>query len=179
MLQKYFIAIVPPEPLLSDIQDLKKSIFVNYQTKGALMSPGHITLHMPFSFDENKEDKLIACLQSFQFPSSLSISLKNFGRFEPRVVYINVKESEVLFELQKQLVKHVKQQLQIFNQAEDMRGFHPHVTIAFRDLKKPTFYRVWEEFENKSFEQDFRCDSICLLKHLNDKWIVHKEFRFN
>ena len=178
MLQKYFIAIVPPEPLLSEIQDKKKSIFEKYQTKGALRSPGHITLHMPFSWEEEKENKLIACLQSFDFETAFHISLENFSCFEPRVVFINVKQDETLFQLQKKLVQHVKVNLQLFNQSDNMRGFHPHITIAFRDLKKPVFYKIWEEFQHKSFEHTFNCHSFYLLKPVKDKWEVYKEFGF-
>lgn len=176
MLQKYFIAIVPPEPLLSEIQNIKQSIYANYQSKGALRSPGHITLHMPFSFDESKEDKLINCLSEFQFNSIFPISLNNFDCFEPRVIFINVQQQSELFDLQKQLVSHVKRHLNIFNQSDDMRGFHPHVTIAFRDLKKAVFYKVWEEYKSKTFFETFSCNSISVLKHQKEEWVVLKNF---
>lgn len=179
MLQKYFIAIVPPEPLLSEILAIKQSIFENYQTKGALRSPGHITLHMPFSFEEDKEEKLISCLQEFKFNDSFPISLNNYSCFEPRVVFINVDEQPQLNELQKQLVKHVKKQLNLFNQSDDMRGFHPHITIAFRDLKKPVFYKLWEEYQSKKFNASFNCESFSILKHVDDRWVVFKNFTIN
>lgn len=178
MLQKYFIAIVPPEPLLSEIQKIKQSIFENHQTKGALRSPGHITLHMPFSFEESKEGKLIDCLSEFQFNSSFSITLNNYSCFEPRVVFINVNEQTQLTELQKQVVNHVKKKLNLFNQSDDMRGFHPHVTVAFRDLKKPVFYKLWEEYKTKSFSENFICNSFSLLKHQGDEWVVLTKFIF-
>ena len=178
MLQKYFIAIVPPEPLLSEIQTIKQSIFDNYRSKGALRSPGHITLHMPFSFEESKEDKLIVGLQSFQFNSSFNISLKNFDCFEPRVVFINVEKEIELINLQKELVQHVKKQLNLFNQSDDMRGFHPHITVAFRDLKKQNFYKVWDDFQNKSYNTSFVCNSFCLLKQDEQKWVIYKDFPF-
>ena len=76
----------------------------------------------------------------------------------------------------KQLVHHVKKKLNLFNQSDDMRGFHPHVTVAFRDLKKPVFYKLWEEYGPKTFDRTFRCKSFSLLKHVNDEWIVFKEF---
>lgn len=177
MLQKYFIAIVPPEPLLSEILQIKQSIFDNYQSKGALRSPGHITLHMPFSFDESKEDKLIECLNEFQFKTTFPVSLKNYDCFEPRVIFINVQAQNQLFELQNQLVNHVKRNLNIFNQSDDMRGFHPHITIAFRDLKKATFYKAWEEYKTKSFSETFVCNSFSLLIHQKDEWVVLKEFK--
>lgn len=178
LLQKYFIAIVPPEPLLSQIQDIKKNIFKDYGTKGSLLSPGHITLHMPFSWEEEKEEKLITSLQSFKFNQHFSVSLYNFSCFEPRVIYINVNNSEPLFELQKQLVTHAKKNLQLFNQSDDMRGFHPHVTVAFRDLKKPVFYKIWEEYKNKHFATNFDCTSFCVLKQVNKQWEVFKTIEF-
>ena len=179
MLQKYFIAIVPTEPLLSEIQDLKTSISEQYHTKGALRSPGHITLHMPFSWEEEKEAKLLSCIQAFNFKDEFQITLNGYSVFEPRVVFINVTQEENLFQLQKQLVQHVKSNLQLFNQSDDMRGFHPHITIAFRDLKKPLFYKLWEELKSKVYEKQFNCQSICLLKHVGSQWEVYKEFKFS
>ena len=179
MIQKYFIAIVPPEPLLSKIQEIKKTISQNYNTKGALRSPGHITLHMPFNWEEEKEAKLISCLDGFKFDETFNIILEDFGCFEPRVVFINVKEENSLFLMQKKIVQHVKANIQLFNQSDSMRGFHPHITIAFRDLKKPIFYKIWEEFNDKPFRENFNCQSICLLKHSNDHWEVYKEFKFH
>jgi 2'-5' RNA ligase len=59
-----------------------------------------------------------------------------------------------------------------------MRGFHPHITIAFRDLKKPTFYKAWEEYKSKTFSADFICNSFSLLKHQKDEWMVLTKFNF-
>ncbi|MCD6019541.1 MAG: 2-5 ligase [Bacteroidetes bacterium] len=178
MLQKYFIAVVPPEPLLSEIHDIKSAIFKNYLTKGALQSPAHITLHMPFSFEEEKETKLISCLEAFRFDGQFQIVLDDYSCFEPRVVFINVVEQDKLFELQKQLVMHVKRQLGLFNQSDDLRGFHPHITVAFRDLKKVVFYKVWDEYQAKPFKAEFTCNSFSLLKHQKDHWTVLKDFSF-
>lgn len=179
MIQKYFIAIVPPEPLLFEIQEIKKTISQNYKTKGALRSPGHITVHMPFNWEEEKEVKLLSCLEAFKFDETFNITLDGFGCFEPRVIFISIKEENSLFLLQKKIVQHVKTNLQLFNQSDDMRGFHPHITIAFRDLKKPMFYKIWEEFNSKTFQENFSCQSICLLKQINNHWEVYKEFKFS
>jgi len=174
--QKYFIAIVPPEPNLLNITAIKTELFESYGSKGALRSPAHITLHMPFSWDDEKEEKLITNLESFQFNNNIEIELNNYSCFEPRVIFISVSENEQLNELQKKLVQHCKKSLQLFNQADDMRGFHPHVTVAFRDLKKPIFYKIWEVYKEKNFQAQFTFDHICLMKHVNDKWEVYKKF---
>lgn len=178
MLQKYFIAIVPPEPLLSNIRQLKEYNFQVYKTKGALRSPGHITLHMPFSWEEEKEEILMRELSTFSFETPVSIGLKDFDFFEPRVIFINVLKNNLLEELQKKLVQHAKKQLRLFNQSDDMRGFHPHVTIAFRDLKKPVFYKAREDYSNKTFEAEFSCHSFCVLKQIGQQWEVYREFSF-
>lgn len=178
MNQKYFIAIVPPEPILSNITAIKTELFENYGIKGALRSPAHITLHMPFNWDDEKEEKLITNLEAFRFSQSLDIELTNYSCFEPRVIFISVSENEQLNDLQKKLVQHCKKNLQLFNQADDMRGFHPHVTVAFRDLKKPVFYKIWEGYKDKNFQAQFKCHHICLMKHISDKWEVYKTFEF-
>ena len=178
LLEKYFIAVVPPEPLLTSIQEIKNDIFQKYQTKGALRSPGHITLHMPFSFNGENETKLVSCLEEFSHKTTFDISLDGYASFEPRVIYINVLQNQQLYELQKKLVKHVKQRLNLFNQSDDLRGFHPHVTVAFRDLKKANFYNIWEEYKNKPLSESFKCNSISILKHGNGKWDILKEFKF-
>lgn len=175
---KYFLAIVPPTQLFNEIEALKKEIAENYHIKGALLSPAHITLHMPFEFEEGKEQKLIGCLSDFSFDSCFEINLTGYHCFEPRVVFINVEKTEELSMLQKQLVSHLKKNLNIFNQAEDMRGFHPHITIAYRDLKKPVFYQIWEKYQNKSFEKTFNCQSFWLLKKDKKQWKLLQEFSF-
>jgi 2'-5' RNA ligase len=175
---KYFIAIVPTGNVFDEIEALKKTISNKYNTKGTLLSPAHITLHMPFEFDENKEQKLIKYLSDFSFESCFDIELRNLDCFEPRVIFINVLKSDDLSVLQKRLTNQLKQNLQIFNQADDMRGFHPHITIAYRDLKKPVFYQIWDEYQNKSFEKTFTCQSFWLLKKEDKYWQLHHEFQF-
>lgn len=177
-LQKYFIAIVPPQPILGEVLAIKQYVASQYHSKGALRSPAHITLHMPFECEEDKEQRLTDCLGLFKFVQPVSIELKNYGCFEPRVIYVDVASNAVLQSLQHDLVQHVKTRLHLLNQANSLRGFHPHLTVAFRDLKKPQFYKAWEEFRERTFSAQFDCKSICLLK-LNDAgWSVHKEFGF-
>lgn len=175
---KYFLAIVPPTLIFNEVEALKKVISEKYHIKGALLSPAHITLHMPFDFEEGKEHKLIDCLSDFSFDSCFEINLTGYHCFEPRVVFINAEKTEELNMLQKQLVSHLKKNLNIFNQADDMRGFHPHITIAYRDLKKPVFYQIWDEYQNKSFEKTFTTQSFWLLKKEDKYWQLLQEFYF-
>lgn len=178
MNQKYFIAIIPPEPVFSEIEKIKLDISQKYHNKSALRSPAHITLHMPFEIKESKEANLLQTISKFKFSSAFKIELKNYSCFEPKVIFIDVVKNETLNALQKELVFHIKSNLNIFNQYDDKRAYHPHATIAFRDLKKTDFYLANEEYKAKTFSAEFKVSSFFLLKHNGKVWLRHKEFPF-
>jgi 2'-5' RNA ligase len=167
---KYFIAIVPPVPILEQVEGLKQELFEQFGLKGALRSPAHITLHRPFQFKALKEEPLIAVLNTFSF-APFDVHLSYFNCFEPRVVFIDVKPSNDLINLHAQLAQFAKRNLQLFNEVEDLRGFHPHVTLASRDLKKNQFVDVYQFIKTKTFEARFTVRNIALLR-LEKKWEV-------
>lgn len=178
MNQKYFIAIIPPEPVFAEIEKIKLEISQKYNNKSSLRSPAHITLHMPFEMKAEKEETLIQKISEFKFTSPFNVVLKNYSCFEPKVIFIDVEKNETLNTLQKELVFHIKSNLNIFNQYEDKRAYHPHVTIAFRDLKKSDFYLANEEYKTRSFSAEFPVNSFFLLKHTGKIWLPLKEFSF-
>jgi 2'-5' RNA ligase len=172
----YFIAIVPPEPVYGEALALKHLFKERYNSKAALNSPPHITLHMPFKWKESKEAGLIASLEAFSVKQNpVELRLNNFSAFEPRVIFIDVMKDEELELLQKQLKRFCKTELNIFNADYKDLAYHPHLTLAFRDLKKPEFYQAWEEFKEKKLEATFLVDAIALLKHDGNEWKVFKE----
>ena len=84
--------------------------------------------------------------------------------------------SEALIELQSQVRVHCKKVLGLFNADYKDLPFHPHMTVAFRDLKKPNFVKAWEEFKDKLLDAEFIADRICLLKHDGKRWNSFQEF---
>jgi len=174
--KKYFIAIVIPEPLQSTIEQIKLDLFNDYNLKGALRSPSHITLHRPFEWKEKNEEELISKISEFRFQLPFTIKLKDFAFFEPRVIFVDVLKNEILRDLQTQLKHYCKNQLRLFNEVEDMRGFHPHVTVAFRDLKKPLFYELQKKFEQRACSGEFEYEGFSLLK-LEKRWESAYDFK--
>ncbi|MES2679348.1 MAG: 2'-5' RNA ligase family protein [Bacteroidota bacterium] len=162
--KKYFIAIVIPAPVFGRIEEIKQELFKQCNLKGALRSPSHITLHRPFEWKEAKEQELIEKLRAFEFGESFDIALKGFDFFEPRVIYINVVQQQLLYDLHEGLKRFAKKELGLLNEVNDLRGFHPHVTVAFRDLKKAVFYGLQENFKSRYFEGDFKYAGFSLLK---------------
>lgn len=176
--QLYFIAIIPPTPVYEDALEQKEYFKTHYKSKASLNSPPHITLHMPFRWREKNENELTQVLRTFCDENrSVTIKLDNFSSFPPRVIFINVVMTEELDLLQKNLHRYCKKELNLFNANYKELPFHPHLTVAFRDLKKPGYQLAWEEFREKNFKAEFTADKIALLKHNGKVWNVHKEFK--
>jgi 2'-5' RNA ligase len=175
--KQYFIAVVPPQPVYDDAQRLKEYFRDSYGSKAALNSPPHITLHMPFLWKESREDRLTHALSRFAGDNGpVKICLDGFSCFRPRVIFLDVAESEALTALQHSLHKFMKQKLNLFNANYQDRPFHPHLTLAFRDLRKEQFARAWDEFQEREFKAEFIADRIILLKHNGRMWESYKEF---
>lgn len=175
--KQYFVAIIPPSPVYEEALALKEHFRDKYGSKAALNSPPHITLHMPFLWNEEKEKKLMTKLHGFARQCDpLKICLDNFSSFPPRVIFLNVTESDVLDQLQHKLHRFFKRELDIFNANYQDRPFHPHLTLAFRDLKKSQYPLAWQEFSKREYKAEFVADKIALLKHNGKAWDVLKEF---
>jgi len=175
----YFMAIIPPSPIYEQALEFKNHFKEQYQSKAALNSPPHVTLHMPFEWKEKKEDELLSNLKSFsRNKKSIALQLQNFACFAPRVIYIHVNENEALRTFQQELHRFCKMELNIFNAQYRDLPFHPHLTLAFRDLKKAMFEKAWSEFKNKEFFASFVADRFALLKHNGKVWEVFTEFVF-
>jgi len=176
---KYLIALIPPSPLVEEIQLLKNYFKESYQSKASLNSPPHITLHMPFEWKDTKEEILSAALRKFVSGKiRFELQLQNFSCFAPRVIYLNVLESEPLRTLQSSLHTYCKTELNLFHARYRDLPFHPHITLAFRDLKKEQFEKACAEFKEKKFAGNFVVDKISLLKHDGKVWNPHAEFDF-
>jgi len=175
----YFLGLILPSPYFEKAVNLKQYFSDQFNSKAALRSPPHITLHMPFKWNEEKEKVLISTIQVFaQAQSSINIEFNDFGCFRPRVIFVNVGKSEQLENLQRNLHRFSKQELNLFNANYKEFPFHPHVTVAFRDLKKANFTQAWQEFAEKKFEGEFTTNEISLLKHNGKEWEVYQRFLF-
>lgn len=156
--------------------ELKEWIFSETGSKGALRSPAHITLHMPFKWKPTKEELLYTSLEKLASTIlNFEVVLHNFNCFEPRVIYVDIVKNEQLTQIRNEVMRLSRSTWKL-DLPKDLRGFHPHITIGFRDLKKPQFYKVWEQLKQKSFKATFRTNAIVLLKHNGKSWDINKNF---
>ena len=130
----------------------------------------HITILRPFNFDENKEELLTEKFSGMNLKfNSFEVFLNGFGCFansKNPVIFINPENT---VELQ-QLYDEVQSNFEFHPYGK----FHPHLTVAFKDLSPENFKKSWQEYQNKTFEDSFLVDKICLFKHENKKWNLLK-----
>jgi 2'-5' RNA ligase len=168
---RYLIAILPPEPIASDILTLKEYFRDKYNSKGSLNSPAHITMHMPFEWRADREGHLVDIFHEFTSTHvSFPIELSGFGSFPPRVIFINVVKNPSLNDNQEKLLRFCKTRLNLSNALYRDQPFHPHMTLAFRDLKKDRFAEAWKEFESKRYAAVFEYRQLSLLKYEGKFW---------
>jgi 2'-5' RNA ligase len=173
----YFLAIVPPSKIESEITNFKNEMAKRFDSRKALNSPGHITIIPPFKHPENKENNLIKHLQeTLKTYNHFSVFLKDFDVFKPRVIFVDVESSADWDGLYKLVSANVEKIVPGYS--PDSRPFHPHATIASRDLRKSEFYKAWEEFKKRNYERFFSADHVCLLKHDGKRWEIKERIFF-
>ncbi len=172
----YFIAIIPPSHIVEEALALQQYFRDRFKSKAALNSPPHITLHMPFELNEEQETIIVKKLQQFSATQRVfSLKLENFDCFRPRVIFVRVVKEPELDNLQKQLRRFCLN-LSFFKAQDKELPYRPHLTLAFRDLKKSMFHKAWDELQSKQFHAEFKVDRIVLLKHNGQLWDVFRAF---
>ncbi len=174
----FFVAILPDENTQKEITGFKKTAEKLFNTKRALTSPPHITLIPPFKWEKEKINDIknilsVFCSQNEKF----EIELKNFNAFPPRVIYVDVVSSGKLEKSYRDINHLWEKELSIPFRYKD-KEYHPHMTIAFRDLKEKIFPEAWSFFKEKKYTSEFEADALTLLGHNGKKWETISEFPF-
>jgi 2'-5' RNA ligase len=173
----YFVGIVAPARIDERILECKRYMFDRFGCKVALRSPAHITLIPPFNVKQEKEIELFNFLDIFSRKrKSFEVELSNFSAFPPRVIFVNVVVSEQLQNLHSSVEDYM---MLSFPVKKSERPFHPHVTIANRDLDKRDFKQAFEYFKHLEFRDKFKVGHIHVLKSCPSGWEVVHEAGFS
>lgn len=176
-MQKYFLAIVPDEGIQEDAVLIKEKVRNMYNAKHALKSPAHVTLKMPFVWNERKEDKLeLLLLSFFERYQPFAITFKGIGRFGKRIMYARVSHGPELPFLQEGLKQYCRRELKLNEELSD-KAYTPHMTLVYSDLKDRFFDECWQWIKEKGFYGEMQVEKIALLKKRDYRWSVLKEFK--
>lgn len=167
----YFIALVPPLEIREEVTHFKLYASGHFNASHALKSPPHITLFPPFRWAPAKEAELKEAVSDFAATHEpFGVILEHFDHFDRRVIFVHVIPTEELLRLQKALKVHLSQKIGL--EHSDSRPYHPHMTVAFKDLKPEAFQEAWTYFSQQSYERDFETDQLCLLQHDGKQWQI-------
>jgi 2'-5' RNA ligase len=173
----YFIAIVAPNDINQQVLEWKHYMQQQFNCQVALKSPAHITLVPPFSMAVAQEPELTELLDQLALQGQqFLVHCKNFDAFKPRVIFVHVQPDDRLQQLKKKVESALLQTNRFHIKKED-RPFHPHITIANRDLQKKDFNPAWQYFQHIPYEAVFEADNISLLRHNGSRWEIAKACR--
>lgn len=175
----YFIALVPPAPFRQEAYALKEHFRDQYGSKASLNSPPHITLYPPFNLQKSEEHFIAALQQKSRLFSPFEVRLNGFDAFPPRVIFINVEPSVHLRQLQQEINDLVPG----FSEKEkkervEERRFHPHMTVAFRDLSRSAFKEAWAKYKGEPLQYQWTAENLTLLRHNGRYWDELKQLAF-
>ncbi len=167
----YFIAVLPDMVIRNEVMDFKIIAKEKFKSSKALNSPAHITIVPPFKSTYEKEKEIIHSLNNLlNNTKEFYITLNGFNRFDKNVIFVDVEKNEDLFHVKEKVVDLIKV---IVPEIENMTTkFRPHITVAFRDLKKEMFDEAWDYFSKIDYFRIFKFDNITLLRHNGEKWKI-------
>ncbi|HEX6914039.1 MAG TPA: 2'-5' RNA ligase family protein, partial [Chitinophagaceae bacterium] len=80
--------------------------------------------------------------------------------------------NEHLRQMQRDIVNSFRSFFPSISLTDKELEFHPHITVAYRDLDYRIFREAWEEYREKNFDADFEVDNFSLLQHDQKQWNI-------
>jgi 2'-5' RNA ligase len=176
--QLKLIAIVLPEPLFSMVREEQNFIAKTWGCRQALRVPPHITLIPPLSVKE-KESKEIESVtkEVAAHRKPFTMKITGYDTFSPRVIFLKPNfpyELGLLYNsLRDSIIPKIPQAL---NRYPD-ESFHPHITLAYRDLTPDQFKEMWRHYKNKKAKYLFDVNQISILVNTEDGWVIENTFQ--
>lgn len=136
----------------------------------------HITLKAPFTITAHRDAEVLGWFENIKANvNSFEIMLNGFGAFDnPKnpVIFVKPEDSVTLCVLQKDILNSFRQQFPEIPVHFHEESFHPHMTIAYRDLEYVEFEKAWKIYREKNFTARFNANSFYLLKHNKVQWKI-------
>jgi len=171
----YLVALLPPEPVLSEVWALKQEVHRRTGSRNAVRLPPHITLIPPLRLSSDLEPKIRQALAGFaatQVP--FWVGVEGFAWFGNRTLFVQVQEAEA--------VKEFHEALQAWCAAHlpevppERRPFTPHLTLATRDLPAAQVPELRALFAARSYAATFPVDAFELFRHDGQQWQAIQTF---
>ncbi len=177
----YLIAVLPPEDLSRQIDEIRIQCAQKFGVQKALKPPVHITLYRPFKIEEAFETRMIRLLQSAASGlHPFRQDLENFEAFNTHAVVIRALKNPEIMKLQRAVASLFrKNEIDKLPLGSKNTAFRPHLTIAYRDILPEVFPLIWHEYKDARFKRSFTADHFSLLKHDGKQWNRIADFKLS
>jgi 2'-5' RNA ligase len=172
-----YYALIPESPVQDQITAFKLEAAQRFGTLKALNSPAHLTLIPPRRLDALALDRYDEVVRQVSDAiSAFSLACQGFAAFPPRVIYVHVLANEDLLNLN----TRIWEQLYRSGLTARQEGprFHPHMTVAFRDLNPQQYAVAWPFFQNQSYQAEWQAEGVWRLLHRGGRWERQAFFPF-
>lgn len=181
ILNRYLIAVIPPEGINEQIREFQHDVAGRFQSSKALRNIPHITLKAPFQTVDEEHSKVLNWFDALQINvQPFSVALDGFGNFSGSarpVIYVKPVENPNLSSLQKQIIQAFSGTFPEIKVSHTEKVFSPHITIAYRDLTPEFFLNAWAEYADLSFKASFQVSRFHLMQHDGNGWNTIAEHR--
>lgn len=173
------IAIVPPEPVFTDIRKEQEYIARTWGPSHALRTPPHITIIPPVALSSAQTGWLSGMAYAIaSHGKAFTLKLYDYDFFRPRVVFVRPivsPELQELHDLWRQAL--IARMPHILDKYPD-RPYHPHMTLAHKDVHGRQFEAMRRYYSAKTYRTEFIADHFCILTYQGDGWIVERRYPF-
>lgn len=172
-----FLALLPPAEARDDIEAIRKDFADRFGVSHALRLPAHITVVPPFRISGTRREVIGEGLRDFvKALPCCRIHLQDFGFFhrpQHRVIFLSVLHDPGLISLQAALAGYMTQ---VAGLSPESRPYHPHLTVAHRDLDEPTFIRARDYCAHRKFSMSFMATEVTWLDHNGRHWELRDQY---
>lgn len=174
----YLLAIIPPHELSREIHQIRLLCSEKFGVLKALKPPVHISMYRPFRLEEEFEDNFIHIIQSATAEQVVfEQKIEDFEAFNNHAIVLRALLNPGILKLYT-IISTIMKDKGIDKHPTDIFPFHPHLTIAYRDIKPEVFPLIWKDYKNKKYNASFKADYLSLLKHDGNQWLVIKNYPF-
>lgn len=170
--QTHFIGVLLPEDIAFTLEDCRRYMKQAYGCKSGHKTPIHITLVPPFCLQEEFSTKdLVTAIEKDVIPQNLGFSahIENFDAFGDRTLFANVISNEKWTKLRDETVKSILKACPRCIKKQQ-HPFHPHGTIANRDIPLGIIDSALEVMNELNLVEDFPVDNITIFERKGFCW---------
>lgn len=174
--QTHFLGVLIPEDLTLTLEDCRRYMNEAYGCKSGYGTPIHVTLVLPFHLpEEYTTADLVYAIQKEVLPEAAQLKfdahIDNFDAFGDRTIFAKVIRDEKWTALRDIVLAAVLKAAPGCTK-KDQRPFHPHLTVANRDIPAGVSKDALEVMNELNLVEDFPVDNITIFERKGGKWEV-------